>query len=262
MFYYTKNEPFRHLFMLFSLYTIPGIDYTYGKRKSRKMKIEKVNDNQIRCTITLADLNDRHLKVSELITNTDKAKMLLNDVVQQAAAEFGFEVDGMSLMIETRPAAKDSVVFTITRLVNEDGANEIDNPFFGQPLNKLLGADSVADFFQELRQAAFQESQEQPSVHKDYRVFSFDTLEQVIQTARVFNGLFEMVTSLYKDPVSGCYLFVVYRGNSDNASFDRACNMLSEYAALEEADSTILAYVTEHGRPVLLGNALEQLAEL
>ena len=87
-------------------------------------------------------------------------------------------------------------------------------------------------------------------------------LEQVIQTARVFNGLLEMVTSLYKDPVSGCYLFVVYRGGSDNASFDRACNMLSEYAALEEADSTILAYVTEHGRPVILGNALEQLAEL
>ena len=26
------------------------------------MKIEKVNDNQIRCTLTRADLDDRHLK--------------------------------------------------------------------------------------------------------------------------------------------------------------------------------------------------------
>ena len=30
------------------------------------MKIEKVNDNQIRCTLTRADLDDRHLKLSEL----------------------------------------------------------------------------------------------------------------------------------------------------------------------------------------------------
>ena len=70
------------------------------------------------------------------------------------------------------------------------------------------------------------------------------------------------MTSLYKDPVSGCYLLVVYRGELDRRSFDRACNMLSEYAALEEADSMILAYVSEHGKPVLLENALEQLANL
>ena len=30
------------------------------------MKIEKINDNQIRCTLTRADLAARHLKLSEL----------------------------------------------------------------------------------------------------------------------------------------------------------------------------------------------------
>ena len=30
------------------------------------MKIEKVNDHQIRCTLTKADLADRELKISEL----------------------------------------------------------------------------------------------------------------------------------------------------------------------------------------------------
>ena len=30
------------------------------------MKIEKVNDNQIRCTLTREDLEDRHIKISEL----------------------------------------------------------------------------------------------------------------------------------------------------------------------------------------------------
>ena len=40
------------------------------------MKIEKVNDHQIRCTLTKADLAERELKISELAYGTEKAKNL------------------------------------------------------------------------------------------------------------------------------------------------------------------------------------------
>ena len=40
------------------------------------MKIEKINDNQIRCTLTRDDLNNRQLKLSELAYGTEKAKEL------------------------------------------------------------------------------------------------------------------------------------------------------------------------------------------
>ena len=36
------------------------------------MKIEKINENQIRCTLTRADLEDRHLKISELAYGTER----------------------------------------------------------------------------------------------------------------------------------------------------------------------------------------------
>ena len=45
------------------------------------MKIEKLNDNQIRCTLTRADLADRHLKLSELVCVTEKAKSLFQDMM-------------------------------------------------------------------------------------------------------------------------------------------------------------------------------------
>ena len=48
------------------------------------MKIEKVNDHQIRCTLTKADLADRELKISELAYGTEKAKSLFKDMMQQA----------------------------------------------------------------------------------------------------------------------------------------------------------------------------------
>ena len=69
------------------------------------MKIEKINENQIRCTLTRADLEDRHLKISELAYGTEKAKSLFHDMMQQAAFEFGFEADYIPLMIEAIPSS-------------------------------------------------------------------------------------------------------------------------------------------------------------
>ena len=49
------------------------------------MKIEKINDNQIRCTLTKEDLATREIKISELAYGTDKAKSLFRDMMQQAS---------------------------------------------------------------------------------------------------------------------------------------------------------------------------------
>ena len=48
------------------------------------MKIEKINDSQIRCTLTSADLASREIKLSELAYGTEKAKNLFQDMMRQA----------------------------------------------------------------------------------------------------------------------------------------------------------------------------------
>ena len=71
------------------------------------MKIEKINDNQIRCTLTKEDLLSREIKLSELAYGTEKAKSLFRDMMQQAAYEFGFEANDIPLMIEAIPLSSD-----------------------------------------------------------------------------------------------------------------------------------------------------------
>ena len=67
------------------------------------MKIEKVNDHQIRCTLTRDDLAKRDLKITELAYGTDKAKELFQDMMQQANIAFGFDAEDTPLMIEAIP---------------------------------------------------------------------------------------------------------------------------------------------------------------
>ena len=59
------------------------------------MKIEKLNDNQIRCTLTKEDLDNHQIRISELAYGSEKAKKLFQDMMQQAQIECGFEADNI-----------------------------------------------------------------------------------------------------------------------------------------------------------------------
>lgn len=90
------------------------------------MRIEKINDHQIRCTLNQKDLKDRELRISELAYGTEKAKALFRDMMQQASYEFGFEVDDIPLMIEAIPMLPDALVLVITKVEDPD---ELDTRF-------------------------------------------------------------------------------------------------------------------------------------
>ena len=48
------------------------------------MKLEKLSDTQIRCTLSKEDLTQRQLHLSELAYGSEKAKELFRDMMQQA----------------------------------------------------------------------------------------------------------------------------------------------------------------------------------
>lgn len=90
------------------------------------MKIEKISDNQIRCTLTREDLEERGINLSELAYGSDKAKDLFRDMMYQASVDFGFEADSAPLMIEAIPMNPERIVLIITRVDNPD---ELDTRF-------------------------------------------------------------------------------------------------------------------------------------
>ena len=90
------------------------------------MKIEKVNDHQIRCTLTRDDLAKRDLKITELAYGTDKAKELFQDMMQQANLEYGFDAEDTPLMIEAIPINSECIVLIITKVEDPE---ELDTRF-------------------------------------------------------------------------------------------------------------------------------------
>ena len=219
------------------------------------MKIEKLNDNQIRCTLTRADLADRQIKLSEIVCGSDKAKSLFQDMMEQAAAEFGFEAENMPLMIEAVPAPSDSLVLVITKVEDPE---ELDSRFqkldsalqnleHRKPnaLDKLAGADG-------------------DSTENKYlvRLFSFSTLDCAIHACQLLKNLYQGASTLYKDPPNNLYILALTMSDYSASDFNKICNMLSEYGSTERVNGAILAFLEEHCEVIGANDAVKQLGNL
>lgn len=90
------------------------------------MKLERLSENQIRCTLNKADLADRELLLNELAYGSDKAKELFRDMMEQASEELGFEVNDIPLMIEAIPVSPDCLILIITKVEDPE---ELDTRF-------------------------------------------------------------------------------------------------------------------------------------
>ena len=80
------------------------------------MKIERISDNQIRCTLTNEDLSVRNIRLSELAYGSPKTRKLFRELMEEAATETGFDTQGMPLMVEAIPTAADSLMLIVTRV--------------------------------------------------------------------------------------------------------------------------------------------------
>ena len=90
------------------------------------MKIEKLNENQIRCTLNGSDLSSRHLSLLELAYGTEKARRLFHEMIERAGSAVGFHVDDVPLMIEAIPLSNDSIILIISKI---DDPDELDTRF-------------------------------------------------------------------------------------------------------------------------------------
>lgn len=250
------------------------------------MKIEKVNENQIRCTLTREDLADRELKISEIAYGTEKAKNLFRDMMQQASFECGFEAEDIPLMIEAIPLNSECIVLIITKVEDPE---ELDTRFskFAPSIHDeddeddaiddiADGADEVLDLFKRLhesRKAAVGETQgaqsrperggknENDSDNADLtRIFVFDSLYNLTRLANMLAGNYQGENSLYKDESEDVYLLVVQKSGHTPKEFNRICNILSEYGSVRKSLPASRSYLEEHFSAIIAKNALQSLA--
>ncbi|HIR26889.1 MAG TPA: adaptor protein MecA [Candidatus Choladousia intestinigallinarum] len=256
------------------------------------MKIEKINDKQIRCTLTKEDLANREIKLSELAYGSEKTRALFQDMMRVAAQDFGFEADNMPLVIEAIPVSMDSIILIITKVEDPE---ELDTRFarfspeeqdgdsgysFSDLMDRIEGADDILGLIKKIseakkRAASKNTEQESPaeepsavSVEEDEEVINltrfylFRSLDDVIRASRILGPVFSGPNTLYKNPESGEFYLILKKASSTAEQFNKVCNVLSEYALPCKFSAGMDAHFTEHMEVTIPENALQNLSLL
>ncbi|NCB99358.1 MAG: adaptor protein MecA [Clostridia bacterium] len=260
------------------------------------MKIEKLNENQIRCTLNKEDLAGREIKLSELAYGSDKAKRLFRDMMTQASTEVGFEANDIPLVIEAIPVSSECIILIVTKVEDPE---ELDTRFskFSAANNMsyededgTIGGDSsqteyrsaadILDLFKKIseelivNEISSDESQiPLPSGSKDKaenmiasvdmtKIFLFHRLEDVCQYAKIIQPKYNGWNTLYKDPVSGSFYLTISKGKASPELYNKICNIAIEYGECVSATAASVAYYNEHFTVMIRNKAIQKLAIL
>ena len=240
------------------------------------MKIEKVNEHQIRCTLTKEDLASRKLKISELAYGTQKAKELFRDMMEKASDQYGFDAENIPLMIEAIPVNSECIVLVITKVEDPE---ELDTRFskFAPGLNAKDDDDdetvptkdgftSISEIFNKFKEA-YSQTEEKPDVEKyaEYhngKAFIFYSITDLGSVCKTIYSYYSGKSSVYLNKEKNEYLLILSRENMDAADFIQVSNLISEYSNESTNGLVTGAYLTEHFEPVVLDNAVEILKDL
>ena len=256
------------------------------------MRIERINENSIRCVLTNFDLSVRNVKLSELTYGSETSRNLFREMMQRAASEIGFDAEDIPIMVEAIPMPNDSIMLIITKV---DDPEELDTRFsrfamteeeetapwnsfspellegaeglFNLPANLPLPgfaapAGNAAPGFALPGNPPAPTESAQPAAVPNIRIYQFDHLDLVCAAARETERFFTGETMLYKNPANEKFYLLLKKGSCDELSFSKTCNLLSEYASRQKYDPAMEAYFAEHYEVFMKKDVLKILANL
>lgn len=247
------------------------------------MRIERISDNKLRVELNKSDLDSRNLRLSELAYGSQKAKALFEELMSQASFDYGFDTEDGPYMIEAIPTSSESITLLVTKM---DSFDELDTRFsrfssfdsdeeFAEeeiPFSDLLpefsesAADDVLNLFKRLTKTSPEESvKNQLNAGNDIditKMFVFDSLDNLIALSAVLNPIYNGQNTVYKNTKTDNYYLILSKSSTSPQVFNKACNIISEYANQDNFSIGTDTYMDEHYKLLVRNNAIESFAQL
>lgn len=203
------------------------------------MKIERISENQLKLTLTKADLAERKIKLEDLISPSERTQKLFRDIMEQALDEEDFISENTPLMVEAIPSGGDGIMIIVTKVNNkEKHADEDLRRWKKKPMDTLAHEEEK---------------------NSDILIYSFPSLDDVIGVSLRLDGAFKGESAVYKN--DGKY-FLVMQGDTYSTEERRGSGaLLKEYGQKHISTPLAKYYLLEHGEALLAEQAIKALAK-
>lgn len=220
------------------------------------MRIEKVNDTQIRVTLSHSDLNPRDIKISELAYGSKKAQKLFRDMMTQAYEEFGFETENIPLMIEAVPLSRESIMIVVTKIEDPAQIDDRLGALGERPTHRTFKSqDDEIDTHKE-KPSTVKANTKQPK--NLILIYSFSSLDQLTDAGHRINPIYCGMNSLYKQD-DKTYFLVLHPNFMHKTTQTQLESVLDEFGNRHISSSLGERYLMEHSTLLIKDKAVEVL---
>ena len=205
------------------------------------MKIEKINDNKIKVTISLSDLQERNIDFEALNYNSPATQELFWDMMEQAEIQFGFNTSESQLAIEASPDEGDGFVIFITKL-DED-----------------CDFESIQKYIKNrFKRSDLRVKKKCQKVCSSIIIYSFESFEHLISLCTTLKDIYTGESSLYK--LKTIYYLVLTKNtfSVENARYFEA--LLNEYGKKVSNTTYYEGYLEEYANKIAEYNAVEVIS--
>jgi len=197
------------------------------------MKIEKINDNKIRITLSDSELQERNLDFQSLRYNTPEAQTLFFDMMKMAETEHGFHTANCQLFIEAASVNGGQFIVTITKL-HDKVLPPIPKKKTVVPELKIKKKPIILNL-----------------------IYRFDSFEQLCDLANSHLLPVELPTELYE--YKNVYFLSVKTAKMQKEQLKKMNLIISEFGELVQDSEMTDATLSEHGNKIMKQYALKKI---
>lgn len=220
------------------------------------MKIEKINENKVKITLTIEELKQRKINIQEIEKDAELARDLFLDLIEESNIHHDFVIEDSQLYIEASSDNNNLFIVTITKVDNIpeiSSYSSLEKKFSKKTNSKNLLSKETSNSRQ---------SKEKFNYKVDSHIYTFESLDNILDMCLALKQekLFLGKNSLYKD--NNKYFLIFSKSSVKNSKFVKTFIFLSEYCNEYYTSNMFEVSVREKCKLVIEKNALQTLIKL
>jgi len=208
------------------------------------MVFKRIGKDTVRCILTEQDMIDNGLEIDDFFKDKDKVHDFLENIVEQAREEVGYEMKSGMLAMQVMPLPDKGLAITFSENAENSFSNVIEQ------IKEIAGESVIAS-----------EEEDDFKCNKklkklDGRMYCFNRMKDVEGFCASVSVEKAGKSVLYKDEDDGKYYMIIRKGRLPKKSYDALCFQAMEYAKLVSDNPAVLVNWQEHHVPMIKKNAI------
>lgn len=195
------------------------------------MRIEKLNNDKIKVTLTTSDLINLDIDVKQLAPDSKELHTFLFHIMETIREETGFNPYSGQVVVEATPS-RDGISILVSR----------------------LNSNSKRITRTQFKKASSVKAKLKKSVNNE--IFYFDNFDDLCSALKELESDSLLAGSLYR--LNNTYCFAI---KNNELSHEKCLGIMAEFSAGKSGYPLQMTYIKEHGHLIAKGSELLEMAE-